>query len=233
MRGAWVGGALVALFWGNLAFAADWTPCVRGGQCRDLTVGTGTATRVGFLARARVNIWLYDPNAPDFKGSPLSGTPATKDRGYQLIPMQGTSAVSAISGSTIGMRVGGRRQVVLKDRGLVLDLELHDVASNQAELQRGGSFDFVRAPELMAGSGAAGGGAATGGAARPGGTPASTGNPNDRVTVMTVNGHVLMNADRASMQRMDQSAGAILQILGNVKKPADAAPHPAPPSGSP
>ena len=198
----------------SAAQAADWA-CIPGGTCRDLTVGTGPAATLGVYARAQVGIWTLNPSAPDLKGAPVSVT--TYDRGYQVLPVKGPSVPAAVSGAIIGMRVGGHRRTVIERLRMVVEIDLHEVVPQLADLQAHGFVAVVQIPPPMVGW-------------TPGPAPGQA-TPTGRIDLLTTaNGTRLVSTDAGSIARMNQSAGAILQILKNANKPVPAQPQPANPS---
>jgi len=76
----------------------------------DLVVGTGTEATVGRNVTAYYTLWFYNPNGTDGKGqqiqSNVGGTP------FPFL-LGGNGVISGWNRGVPGMRVGGRRRLVL------------------------------------------------------------------------------------------------------------------------
>ena len=111
----------------------------------------------------------------------------------------------------IGMRVGGHRRTVIDRLRMVVEIDLHEVVPQVADLQAHG-VAVVQIPPPMVGW-------------KPGPAPGQAA-PTGRIDLLTTaNGTRLLSTDAGSIARMNQSAGAILQILKNANKPVPAQPQ--------
>jgi FKBP-type peptidyl-prolyl cis-trans isomerase FkpA len=72
----------------------------------DLVVGTGTEATIGRRVTVQYTGWLYSTTAPDNKGSQFDSNTIT-------VPQLGTGVIQGFSQGIVGMRVGGRRRVVI------------------------------------------------------------------------------------------------------------------------
>lgn len=110
-------------------------------QKTDTTVGTGNEALKGKTAVVHYTGWLYDPAAADKKGRKFD---SSVDRGQPFIfPIGGGRVIRGWDEGVVGMRVGGRRTLVIPpdmaygsrgaggvippDAILVFDIELLDV----------------------------------------------------------------------------------------------------------
>lgn len=110
-------------------------------QKTDTTVGTGNEALKGKTAVVHYTGWLYDPAAADKKGRKFD---SSVDRGQPFIfPIGGGRVIRGCDEGVVGMRVGGRRTLVIPpemaygsrgaggvippDAILVFDIELLDV----------------------------------------------------------------------------------------------------------
>jgi len=110
-------------------------------QMTDATVGTGSEALKGKIAVVHYTGWLYDPAAADKKGRKFD---SSVDRGQPFIfPLGGGRVIRGWDEGVVGMRVGGRRTLVIPpdmaygsrgaggvippDAILVFDVELLDV----------------------------------------------------------------------------------------------------------
>lgn len=71
----------------------------------DLVVGTGTEATVGRRASVNYSGWLYSTSASDNKGKQFDSGSLT----FQV----GTGVVPGFSQGVVGMKVGGKRRVVI------------------------------------------------------------------------------------------------------------------------
>jgi FKBP-type peptidyl-prolyl cis-trans isomerase len=110
-------------------------------QKTDTTEGTGTEAVKGKTAVVHYTGWLYDPGAADKKGRKFD---SSVDRGQPFtFPVGGGRVIRGWDEGVVGMRVGGRRTLVIPpdmaygsrgaggvippDATLVFDIELLDV----------------------------------------------------------------------------------------------------------
>ena len=110
-------------------------------QSTDTTVGTGSEALKGKIAVVHYTGWLYDPAAADKKGRKFD---SSVDRGQPFtFPLGGGRVIRGWDEGVVGMRVGGRRTLVIPpdmaygsrgaggvippDAVLVFDVELLDV----------------------------------------------------------------------------------------------------------
>ena len=110
-------------------------------QKTDVTEGTGTEAVKGKIAVVHYTGWLYDPGAADKKGRKFD---SSVDRGQPFtFPVGGGRVIRGWDEGVVGMRVGGRRTLVIPpdmayggrgaggvippDATLVFDIELLDV----------------------------------------------------------------------------------------------------------
>jgi FKBP-type peptidyl-prolyl cis-trans isomerase FkpA len=110
-------------------------------QKTDTTVGTGNEAVKGKIAVVHYTGWLYDPAAADKKGHKFD---SSVDRGQPFtFPVGGGRVIRGWDEGVVGMRVGGRRTLVIPsdmaygsrgaggvippDATLVFDVELLEV----------------------------------------------------------------------------------------------------------
>jgi FKBP-type peptidyl-prolyl cis-trans isomerase FkpA len=110
-------------------------------QKTDTTVGTGNEAVKGKIAVVHYTGWLYDPAATDKKGRKFD---SSVDRGQPFtFPVGGGRVIRGWDEGVVGMRVGGRRTLVIPsdmaygsrgaggvippDATLVFDVELLEV----------------------------------------------------------------------------------------------------------
>lgn len=78
---------------------------------RDLTVGTGQEAMNGDRVTVHYTGWLYDPNAPDNKGTQFD---SSVSRGEPFVFVLGArQVIQGWDRGILGMRVGGRRVIVI------------------------------------------------------------------------------------------------------------------------
>jgi FKBP-type peptidyl-prolyl cis-trans isomerase FkpA len=79
-------------------------------QTTDLTVGTGAEAQNGNSVFIAYTVWRYDPAGTDSKGQQLDtnvgGTPFPYTVG-------GTNVIAGVSQGTVGMKVGGKRRLII------------------------------------------------------------------------------------------------------------------------
>jgi FKBP-type peptidyl-prolyl cis-trans isomerase FkpA len=123
---------------------------VRPGQVEIIEheIGTGRPIAKGAFAVVHYTGWLYDPDAPDHKGSEFA---SSRSRGESLSFVYGLKRVlPGLEKGMAGMRVGGRRTLVVPPNlgydglkyprpadvpaqaALVFDVELLDVVPQSA-----------------------------------------------------------------------------------------------------
>jgi FKBP-type peptidyl-prolyl cis-trans isomerase FkpA len=107
----------------------------------DTTVGTGAEAVKGKLAVVHYTGWLYDPYATDKKGKKFD---SSVDRGSPFsFPLGGGRVIAGWDEGVVGMKVGGKRTLVIPsdmaygkrgaggvippDATLIFDVELLDV----------------------------------------------------------------------------------------------------------
>jgi FKBP-type peptidyl-prolyl cis-trans isomerase FkpA len=110
-------------------------------QKTDMTVGTGAEAVVGKIAVVHYTGWLYDPSAADKKGRKFD---SSLDRHSPFsFPIGGGKVIRGWDEGVAGMRVGGRRTLIIPpdmaygsrgaggvippDATLVFEVELLDV----------------------------------------------------------------------------------------------------------
>lgn len=76
----------------------------------DLTVGTGAEAVSGRTVSVNYTGWLYDPNAPDNKGTQFD---SSIGRGPFSFTIGSGSVIRGWDQGVPGMRVGGRRRLVI------------------------------------------------------------------------------------------------------------------------
>jgi FKBP-type peptidyl-prolyl cis-trans isomerase len=77
----------------------------------DVAVGTGEAIQPGQVAVVHYTGWLYDPAAPDHKGTQFD---SSRDRGQPFrFPLGGRRVIRGWDEGVAGMQVGGRRTLVI------------------------------------------------------------------------------------------------------------------------
>lgn len=85
-------------------------PVVMEKQVADLQEGHSDAVKSGDVLQIRFKIWAYDPSQLEGKGRLIEESPPGKSASLKL----GAKAVlPAWEESMVGMKVGGRRQVLL------------------------------------------------------------------------------------------------------------------------
>lgn len=73
----------------------------------DVAVGAGEAIAPGKVAVVHYTGWLYDPSAPEHKGTKFD---SSRDRGQPFrFPLGGRQVISGWDEGVAGMQVGGRR----------------------------------------------------------------------------------------------------------------------------
>ena len=107
----------------------------------DTSVGTGAEAVKGKTAVVHYTGWLYDPYAPDKKGKKFD---SSLDRGSPFsFPLGGGRVIAGWDEGVVGMKVGGKRTLVIPsdmaygkrgaggvippDATLIFDVELLDV----------------------------------------------------------------------------------------------------------
>ncbi len=75
----------------------------------DLREGSGALVEDGWLLAISYTGWLYDPAAPENKGSAFASAPVEAPFSFRLGVGQ---VIAAVDRGVAGMRVGGRRQIV-------------------------------------------------------------------------------------------------------------------------
>lgn len=112
---------------------------------RDFAVGTGEVALPGSVVRVHYTGWLYEPNAPETKGTKFD---SSLDRGEPFVfPLGAGRVIRGWDLGVAGMQPGGKRRLVIPanlaygDRGaggvippgatLVFDVELIGVRSTQ------------------------------------------------------------------------------------------------------
>jgi FKBP-type peptidyl-prolyl cis-trans isomerase len=110
-------------------------------QKTDMTVGTGVEAVAGKIAVVHYTGWLYDPSAADKKGRKFD---SSLDRHSPFsFPIGGGKVIRGWDEGVVGMRVGGRRTLIIPpdmayggrgaggvippDATLVFEVELLDV----------------------------------------------------------------------------------------------------------
>lgn len=77
----------------------------------DVAVGTGEAIQQGQVAVVHYTGWLYDPSAPDHKGTKFD---SSRDRGQPFrFPLGGRRVIQGWDEGVAGMQVGGRRTLIV------------------------------------------------------------------------------------------------------------------------
>jgi len=77
----------------------------------DVTVGTDEAIQPGQVAVVHYTGWLYDPSAPDHKGTKFD---SSRDRGQPFrFPLGGRRVIQGWDEGVAGMQVGGRRTLIV------------------------------------------------------------------------------------------------------------------------
>jgi len=77
----------------------------------DLVVGTGTEATNGRLITVNYTGWLYNPNAVDSKGTQFDSSLSPGRGPYSFV--LGTTVIAGWNRGVPGMRVGGRRRLVI------------------------------------------------------------------------------------------------------------------------
>lgn len=80
-------------------------------QKTDIVVGTSTEAVAGKIAVVHYTGWLYDPASPDKKGAKFD---SSLDRGAPFsFPLGAGRVIRGWDEGVVGMRVGGRRTLVI------------------------------------------------------------------------------------------------------------------------
>lgn len=110
----------------------------------DRVVGTGAESRPGQFVVIEYDAWVFDAKAPDYKGHLFD---STKTQGHALSVLLGVGRmIAGVDKGLLGMRVGGRRTLVIPPRmaygargaydippnaTLIFDVELKDVVAER------------------------------------------------------------------------------------------------------
>jgi FKBP-type peptidyl-prolyl cis-trans isomerase FkpA len=87
------------------------TPAITELQKTDVTVGTGAPIETGKEAVVHYTGWLYDPQAPEQKGTKFD---SSRDRGQPFSFMVGAGGViKCWDEGVVGMQVGGQRRLII------------------------------------------------------------------------------------------------------------------------
>jgi FKBP-type peptidyl-prolyl cis-trans isomerase FkpA len=79
-------------------------------QITDLTVGTGNEVANGNSVLVTYTVWRYDPAGTDFKGQQLETNAGGSPFNYVV---GSTGVIPGLSQGTVGMKVGGKRRLII------------------------------------------------------------------------------------------------------------------------
>jgi FKBP-type peptidyl-prolyl cis-trans isomerase FkpA len=78
----------------------------------DLDDGTGATATVGRSVTVNYTGWLYNPSGPDGKGTQFDSSLDPGDQPFSFV-IGSTGAIAGFSQGVTGMKVGGRRRLVI------------------------------------------------------------------------------------------------------------------------